>query len=81
MISQLRIYTINRGKLDAFVEGWKKFRISAALPVLVSPSLRPGQSENGTSFVWIVVPMTDPKTGTPSKRLTTVSPERAAVDP
>ena len=25
MISQLRIYTINRGKLDAFVEGWKKF--------------------------------------------------------
>ena len=25
MISQLRIYTINRGKLDDFVEGWKKF--------------------------------------------------------
>ena len=25
MVSQLRIYTINRGKLDNFVEGWKKF--------------------------------------------------------
>ena len=25
MISQLRIYAINRGKLDDFVEGWKKF--------------------------------------------------------
>jgi hypothetical protein len=25
MIPQLRIYTINRGKLDDFVEGWKKF--------------------------------------------------------
>jgi len=25
MISQLRIYTINRGKLDDFVKGWEKF--------------------------------------------------------
>ncbi len=25
MISQLRIYTINKGKLDEFVAGWKKF--------------------------------------------------------
>lgn len=25
MVSQLRIYTINKGKLDDFVAGWKKF--------------------------------------------------------
>ena len=25
MVSQLRVYTINKGKLDDFVSGWKRF--------------------------------------------------------
>ena len=69
MISQLRIYTINRGKLEDFVEGWKKFVYPLHYQFGFSIPKAWGIRERN-EFVWIVS-YDGLTTGRTSKRLTT----------
>ena len=79
MISQLRIYTINRGKLDDFVEGWKKF----VYPLHYQFGFTIPQSwviRERNEFVWIVS-YDGPEDWDAKQAAYYGSPERAAVDP
>ena len=53
MVSQLRIYTINKGKLDEFVKGWTEFvyplHYSFGFTIDLAEVI-----EERSEFVWIV---------------------------
>ena len=79
MISQLRIYTINRGKLDDFVEGWKKFVYPLHYQFgFTIPKAWVIRERN--EFVWIVS-YDGPEDWEDKQTAYYGSPERAAVDP
>ncbi|MBI3998235.1 MAG: NIPSNAP family protein [Armatimonadetes bacterium] len=78
MPTQLRIYTINRGKLDHFVDAWRKgvvplrakfgFRVDAAWVI-----------RERSEFVWIV--SRDGPDWAAQEKAYYASAERAALDP
>lgn len=79
MPSQLRIYTINKGKLDDFVSAWKKgvyplrlkfgFRIDSAWVI-----------RERNEFVWILT-YEGPEAWATKEKAYYASVERAALDP
>ena len=79
MISQLRIYTINRGKLDDFLESWNKF----VYPLHYHFGFTIPQAwviRERNEFVWIVS-YDGPEDWDAKQAAYYGSPERAAVDP
>ena len=79
MISQLRIYTINKGKMDEFVEGWKKF----VYPLHLKHGFRIDRADivrERNEFVWIVS-YDGPEDWEAKQAAYYGSPERKAVDP
>ena len=79
MIAQLRVYTINRGKLDDFVEGWKKF----VYPLHYQFGFTIPQAwviRERNELVWIVS-YDGPEDWDAKQAAYYGSPERAAVDP
>jgi len=79
MISQLRLYTINKGKLDDFVKAWAEgvyplrlkhgFNIEAAWVI-----------KERNEFVWILT-YDGPEDWATQEAAYYASPERAALDP
>ena len=79
MISQLRIYTINRGKLDDFVKGWREFVYPLHLEFGFTID-KAWVIKERSEFVWIV--SYDGTEDWDAKQAAYYgSPERAAVDP
>jgi hypothetical protein len=79
MVSQLRIYTINKGKLDEFVEGWKKF----VHPLHYKHGYTIDRADvirERNEFVWIVS-YDGPEDWEEKQKAYYGSPERKAVDP
>ncbi len=70
MVTQLRLYTINRGKMADFVKGWTE----GVYPLHLEHGFkidRAGVIEEMNQFFWIVS-YAARKTGRPNRRLTTV---------
>lgn len=79
MVRQLRIYTINKGKLDEFIEGWTRF----VYPLHIKHGYRielAEAMEETNEFVWIVA-YDGPEDWDAKQKAYYGSPERAAVDP
>lgn len=80
MVSQLRIYTINKGKLDEFVEGWTKF----VYPLHLKHGFRIDRADvlrERNEFVWIVSYDGPHEEWEKKQAAYYASPERKAVDP
>jgi hypothetical protein len=79
MVTQLRIYTINRGRMDDFLRAWRDgiyplrlrhgFRISGAWV-----------SEETNQFIW-VISYAGPEQWDDMERAYSESPERSALEP
>jgi hypothetical protein len=79
MIWQLRVYTINRGKLDDFVQAWRK----GVYPLRLQHGFRiPGAwvIRERNEFVWIVA-YDGPEDWQAKEAAYYASAERAALDP
>ena len=79
MTLQLRIYTINRGKMEAFTEGWLK----GVYPLRLKHGFTiPGAwvMEKTNQFVWLVG-CADQEDWEAKERAYYASPERHALDP
>lgn len=79
MVRQLRIYTINKGKLDDFVAGWTRFVYPLHLEHGYQIELAEVIEERN-EFVWIVS-YDGPEDWDAKQAAYYGSPERAAVDP
>ena len=79
MVRQLRIYTINKGRLNDFVEGWKKFVYPLHLKHGYTIPLAEVIEERN-EFVWIVA-YDGPEDWETKQKAYYGSPERKAVDP
>ena len=79
MVSQLRIYTINKGKLDEFVKGWTKFVYPLHYKFGFTIDLAEVIEERN-EFVWIVS-YDGPEEWDAKQAEYYSSSERAAVDP
>lgn len=80
MVSQLRIYTINKGKLDEFVEGWKKF----VYPLHYKHGFTIDRADvirERNEFVWIVSYDGPAEEWEAKQKAYYGSPERHAVSP
>jgi hypothetical protein len=80
MIRQLRIYTINRGKLDEFIDGWTRFVHPLHLEHGFKIELAEKMAETN-EFVWIVSLDGTMADWEARQKAYYGSPERAAVDP
>jgi hypothetical protein len=79
MVAQLRIYTINKGKLGEFVEGWSKF----VYPLHIKHGFKIERAEvieARNEFIWIVS-YDGPDDWDEKQKAYYGSSERAAVDP
>lgn len=79
MVSQLRIYTINKGKMADFVKGWT----AAVYPLHLKHGFKIERAEvieERNEFVWIVS-YDGPEDWDAKQAAYYGSPERAAVDP
>lgn len=80
MVRQLRIYTINKGKLDEFIAGWTKFVHPLHLKHGFKIELAEKMEETN-EFVWIVSYDGSKEDWDAKQKAYYGSPERAAVDP
>jgi len=79
MIRQLRIYTINKGKMDEFVKGWR----AGVYPLHLEHGFKIGRAgviAERNEFVW-EVSYDGPEDWDAKQAAYYGSPERAALDP
>ena len=79
MITQLRIYTINKGKMDEFVKGW----LAGVYPLHLEHGYKIGRAgviQDRNEFVW-EVSYDGPEDWDAKQSAYFASPERAALDP
>jgi hypothetical protein len=79
MTSQVRIYTINKGKLNEFVKAWNK----GVVPLRLRHGFKIGGAwtvKENNQFVWILT-YDDPEDWHTKQEVYYNSPERKALDP
>ena len=79
MVTQLRIYTIKRGQLDAFVDAWK----AGVYPLRLQHGYgipAAWVNRERTEFIWLLT-YDGPEPFADKERAYYASAERAAVDP
>jgi len=79
MVSQLRVYTINKGMMDEFVKGWREL----VYPLHLKHGFRIDRADiirERNEFVWIVS-YDGPEDWHEKQKAYYGSPERKAVDP
>jgi hypothetical protein len=79
MVTQLRIYTINRGRMEDFVRAWR----DGIYPLRMRHGFRLGGAwvvEESNQFVW-VLSYAGPEAWDDKERAYSQSPERAGLNP